>query len=54
MLQDAGRDGMVGMRGQPGIAHVTHHLVGSKILGQRTGAVEVRLHAGVERFEPVL
>ena len=45
---------MVGMRTQPGIAHVAHHLVGGQILGQRTGAVEVCLHAGIERVQPAL
>ena len=32
---------MIGMRTQPRIANVTHHLVSSQILGQSTGAIEV-------------
>ena len=54
MLQDAGRNRMIGMRGQSGIAHVAHHLVRGQILGQRTGAVEVCLHAGIERVQSAL
>ena len=49
MLEDSRRNRMIGMRAQPGIAHVAHHLVGGQILGQRTGAVEMRLHADIER-----
>ena len=45
---------MVGMRAQPGIAHVAHHLIGGQILGKRTCAVEMRLHAGIERVQPAL
>ena len=45
---------MIGMRTQPGVTHIAHHLVRSQILCQRTGAVEVSLHASVERLEPAL
>ena len=45
---------MVRMRAQPGIAYVAHHLVGGQILGERTGAIEVGLHASVERRQPPL
>ena len=54
MLEDSRCNRMIGMRAQPGIAHVAHHLVGGQILGQRTGAVEMRLHADVERVQPAL
>ena len=54
MLEDSRCNRMVGMRAQPGIAHVAHHLVGGQILGQRTCAVKVSLHASVERVEPAL
>ena len=54
MLEDSRCNRMVGMRGQPGIAHVAYHLVGGQILGQRTGAIEVGLHASVERRQPPL
>lgn len=54
MLEDSRRNCMIGMRAQPGIAYVAHHLVRSQILCQRTGAVEVSLHASVERLEPAL
>ena len=54
MLEDSRCNSMVGMRALPGIAHVAHHLVGGKILGQRTGAVEMSLHAGIERVQPAL
>ena len=54
MLEDSRCNRMVGMRAQSGIAHVAHHLVGGQILGQRTGAVEMRLHAGVKRGKPTL
>lgn len=54
MLEDSRCNRMVGMRAQPGIAHVAHHLVSGQILGQRTGAVEVSLHAGIERVHPAL
>ena len=45
---------MVGMRAQSGVAHVAQHLAGDQILGQRTGAVEMCLHAGVKRGKPTL
>ena len=54
VLEDSRCNRMVGMRAQPGIAHVSHHLVGSQILGQCTGAIEVRLHASIERRQPPL
>ena len=54
MLEDSRCNRMVGMRAQSGIAHVAHHLVGGQILDQRTGAVEMCLHAGVERGKPAL
>lgn len=54
MLEDSRCNSMVRMRVQPGIAHVAHHLVGGQILGQRTGAIEMRLHAGIERVQPAL
>lgn len=54
MLEDSRGNRMIGMRAQSGIAHVAHHLVGGQILGQRTGAVEVCLHAGIERVQPAL
>ena len=49
MLEDSRCNRMIGMRGQPGIAHVAHHLVRGQIFSQRAGAIEVRLHAGIER-----
>ena len=54
MLEDSRCNRMVRMRAQPGIAHVAHHLVRGQILGQRTGSIEVSLHASVERPEPAL
>ena len=45
---------MVGMRAQSGIAHVAYHLIGGQILGQCTGAVEMRLHAKNERVQSPL
>ena len=54
MLEDSRCNSMVGMRAESGIAHVAHHLVSRQILGQRTGAVEMCLHAGVERGKPAL
>ena len=52
VLEDSRCNRMIGMRTQPRIANVTHHLVSSQILGQSTGAIEVRLHAGIERVQP--
>ena len=54
MLEDSRCSRMVGMRAQPGIAHVAHHLIGGQILGQRTCAVEMCLHADIERIQPAL
>ena len=54
MLENSRCNSMVRMRAQLGIAHVAHHLVGGQILSQRTGAVEMRLHAGVKRGKPAL
>ena len=54
MLEDSRCNRMIGMRTQPWIAHVAHHLVGSQILGQCTCAVEVSLHASIERVQPAL
>lgn len=54
VLEDSRCNCMIGMRTQPGVTHIAHHLVRSQILCQRTGAVEVSLHASVERLEPAL
>lgn len=54
MLEDSRCNRMVGMRAQSGKAHVAHHLVGGQILGQRTCAVEMCLHADIERVQPAL
>lgn len=54
MLEDSRCNRMVGMRAQPGIAHVAYHLIGGQILGQCTGAVEMRLHAKNERVQSPL
>lgn len=54
MLEDSRCNRMVGMRAQSGKAHVAHHLVGGQILGQRTCAVEMCLHADIERVQPAI